>query len=83
VRRLGGPTLTTLCATFMGWRLAAAPSPDALPGAFTAVFGLLCALHGILILAALRHPWVIDNARQRGPEPKHGAGGKSISAAGH
>ncbi len=25
VQRLGGPTLTTLCATFLGWRLAAAP----------------------------------------------------------
>jgi EmrB/QacA subfamily drug resistance transporter len=62
VQRLGGPTLTTLCATFLGWSLAAAQSPEALPGAFAAVFGLLCALHGLLFLAALRLPLVVDKA---------------------
>jgi putative transposase len=29
VQRLGGPTLTTLCATFLGWRMSAALSPAA------------------------------------------------------
>jgi EmrB/QacA subfamily drug resistance transporter len=43
VQRLGGPTLTTLCATFLGWRLAAAPAAAGMSGAFVAAFGLLCA----------------------------------------
>ena len=59
VQRLGGPTLTTACATFLGWRLLAAPSPADLSGAFTATFGLLCGLHAALILAALRLPWAM------------------------
>jgi hypothetical protein len=33
VQRLGGPTLTTLCATFLGWRLAAVHSSVDLTGA--------------------------------------------------
>ncbi len=56
VQRLGGPTLTTLCATFLGWRLAAASTPAARPDAFVAAFALLCAFHGIVFLAALRLP---------------------------
>ena len=59
VQRLGGPTLTTLCAAFLAWRLPAAAGPAAMPGAFTAAFGLLCALHALLVLAALRLPWRI------------------------
>ena len=56
VQRLGGPTLTTLCASFLGWRLAATPSPAGSPGAYTAAFALLSALHGLLLLATLRLP---------------------------
>jgi hypothetical protein len=56
VQRLGGPTLTTLCATVLGWRLAAVPSEGTVASAFTATFVLLCGLHALLILAAVRLP---------------------------
>jgi EmrB/QacA subfamily drug resistance transporter len=56
VQRLGGPTLTTLCATVLGWRLAAVPSEGTVASAFTASFFLLCGLHALLILAAVRLP---------------------------
>lgn len=57
VQRLGGPTLTTLCATFLGWRLSAAPDTGTMSGAFVAAFSLLCALHALLFLSTLRLPW--------------------------
>ena len=56
VQRLGGPTMTTLCATFLGWRLGLARSHVSLPSAFAAAFLLLCALHALLFAAALRLP---------------------------
>jgi EmrB/QacA subfamily drug resistance transporter len=62
VQRLGGPTLTTLCATFLGWRLAMVQSSASLSSAFTAAFLLLCGLHALLFAAALRLPLSIDNA---------------------
>jgi EmrB/QacA subfamily drug resistance transporter len=60
VMRIGGPTLTTICATFLGWRLASAHNPDALQGAFTAAFILLCAFHVLLIAAAMRLPLSVE-----------------------
>src|SRR6202166_598653 len=51
VQRLGGPTLTTLCATFLGWRLGMAQSGASLSSAFTAAFLLLCGLHPCLFAA--------------------------------
>jgi EmrB/QacA subfamily drug resistance transporter len=63
VQRLGGPTLTTLCATFLAWRLSATPAPGATSGAFTAAFGLLCGLHALLFLATLRLPWLVPNVK--------------------
>jgi EmrB/QacA subfamily drug resistance transporter len=62
VQRLGGPTLTTLCATFLGWRLAIVQSSASLSSAFTAAFLLLCGLHALLFAAALRLPLSIDKA---------------------
>jgi MFS family permease len=59
VQRLGGPTLTTLCATFLGWRLGAVHSSAGLSSAFTAAFALLCMLHACLFAAALRLPLFI------------------------
>ena len=56
VMRIGGPTLTTICATYLGWRLESAPSHDGTLGAFTAGFALLCALQVLLIAAAMRLP---------------------------
>lgn len=63
VQRLGGPTLTTLCATFLGWRLAAAPAHAGLASAFTMSFALLCVLHGLLILATVRLPRSIESTQ--------------------
>ena len=60
VQRLGGPTLTTLCATFLGWRLGLAQSSASLSSAFTAAFLLLCGLHAFLFAAALRLPLSLD-----------------------
>jgi MFS family permease len=55
VMRMGGPTLTTICATFLGWRLAVhAPAPAT--GAYGDTFALICALHVVLLVAALRLP---------------------------
>jgi EmrB/QacA subfamily drug resistance transporter len=67
VQRLGGPTLTTLCATFLGWRLSATPATATTSGAFAAAFGLLCALHALLFLATLRLPWLVPHS---GPAPQ-------------
>jgi len=56
VQRLGGPTLTTLMATFLAWRLRDAPVHDTQTGPFTAAFLLLCVLQALLFAAALRLP---------------------------
>jgi EmrB/QacA subfamily drug resistance transporter len=66
VQRLGGPTMTTLCATFLGWRLSAAPSPAVTSDAFAEAFGLLCFLHVLLFLATLRLPWLVPDAAENG-----------------
>jgi EmrB/QacA subfamily drug resistance transporter len=60
VQRLGGPTFTTLCATFLGWRLELAHSLVSLSSAFAAAFFLLCVLHAFLFAASLRLPLSID-----------------------
>lgn len=64
VLRLGGPTITTLCAIFLGWRLSAAPSPAVTSDAFAEAFGLLCFLHLLLFLATLRLPWLVPDAAE-------------------
>ena len=69
VQRLGGPTLTTLCATFLGWRLSATAVFASTSGAFTAAFGLLCALHLVLFLATLRLPWRVPHAGPASQSP--------------
>ncbi|MGA2056143.1 MAG: DHA2 family efflux MFS transporter permease subunit [Bradyrhizobium sp.] len=66
VLRLGAPMMTTLCATFLGWRLSAAPSPAATSDAFAEAFGLLCFLHLLLFLATLRLPWFLPEAAENG-----------------
>src|SRR5580658_3150518 len=66
VQRLGGPTMTTLCATFLGWRLSAASSPAVTSDAFAEAFGLLCFLHLLLFLATLRLPWLVPDAAENG-----------------
>ncbi len=63
VQRLGGPTLTTLCATFLAWRLSAVADTGGTSAAFAAAFALLCGLHVLLFLATLRLPWLVPQAR--------------------
>jgi EmrB/QacA subfamily drug resistance transporter len=65
VQRLGGPTLTTLCATFLGWRLGMAQSRASLSSAFTAAFLLLCGLHAFLFATALRLPLSLDKETEQ------------------
>jgi EmrB/QacA subfamily drug resistance transporter len=65
VQRLGGPTLTTLCATFLGWRLGLAQSSASLSSAFTAAFLLLCGLHAFLFATALRLPLSLDKETEQ------------------
>jgi EmrB/QacA subfamily drug resistance transporter len=67
VQRLGGPTLTTLCAAFLGWRLSATADLASTSGAFIATFGLLCALHAMLFIATLRLPWLVPHAESVSP----------------
>jgi MFS family permease len=64
VQRLGGPTLTTLCATFLGWRLGMAHQATGISRAFTATFMLLSLIHILLLVAALRLPFFIEKTEQ-------------------
>jgi len=62
VQRLGGPTMTTLCASLLAWRLG---SPVAVPTAYAWAFLFLCALHAATFLATLRLPRRLDEAPPR------------------
>lgn len=62
VMRTGGPTLTTLCATFLGWRLAVQGTAQVSP-AYAAAFILLCGFHLVLCVAAMRLPVRVSRAR--------------------
>jgi EmrB/QacA subfamily drug resistance transporter len=73
VQRLGGPTFTTLCATFLGWRLAAQPSSQTSLTPYALAFVLLCVLHAINALAALRLPRSMDEALSHRPADANAA----------
>jgi hypothetical protein len=64
VQRLGGPTLTTLCATFLGWRLGMAQQATGISRAFTATFVLLNLIHMLLLVAAVRLPFSMEKTKQ-------------------
>lgn len=67
VMRMGGPTLTTICATFLGWRLAASTTAP-VSTAYGAAFALLCGFHLVLCAAAMRLPRrVRGRSNQPGP----------------
>jgi EmrB/QacA subfamily drug resistance transporter len=55
VMRMGGPTLTTICATFLAWRLAAHATAS-VPSGYAEAFMLLSGLHLVLFAAATRLP---------------------------
>jgi EmrB/QacA subfamily drug resistance transporter len=61
VQRLGGPTFTTLCATFLGWRLALQPSAHTPLNAYAFAFVLLGAMHAATAIAALKLPRSMDD----------------------
>jgi hypothetical protein len=58
--------MTTLCATFLGWRLSAAQSLALTSDAYAEAFGLLCFLHVLLFLATLRLPWLLPDIAENG-----------------
>nr|WP_139064361.1 DHA2 family efflux MFS transporter permease subunit [Gluconobacter morbifer] len=51
MQRIGGPTLITACATFLGWRLATVGLSHVASEAYGETFGLLALFHGALLLA--------------------------------
>ncbi|WP_024511752.1 DHA2 family efflux MFS transporter permease subunit [Bradyrhizobium sp. ARR65] len=61
VMRMGGPTLTTICATFLGWRLAA-PTTAPASSAYGSAFALLCGFHLVLCAATMRLPHRVRKA---------------------
>jgi EmrB/QacA subfamily drug resistance transporter len=58
VQRLGGPTLTTVCATFLAWRMRLSGGASA--KAFVAGFALLCGLQALVLLSALQLPTRVE-----------------------
>ena len=64
VQRLGGPTLTTLCAVFLAWRLDARIGPFGLD-AWALALLFLAVLHALALLAAWRLPARIAKAGGR------------------
>lgn len=69
VQRLGGPTLTTLCATLLGWRLRAEIGEPAGLNAYIWAFLLLCGLHALTVIAACRLPLRIGDAPEAPSRP--------------
>ncbi len=60
VQRLGGPTMTTLCATFLAWKMDSVGAGQAVSGAYAWTFLILCALHAFTFLGAARLPRRLD-----------------------
>jgi MFS family permease len=73
VQRLGGPTLTTLCATYLAWMAGtqAKESPASTPYAWA--FLLLLALHVLSFVAAARLPLRLDGDKPARQKPDHDA----------
>ncbi len=56
VQRLGGPTLTTLCASLLAWKLGGHIKGHWVSAAYAWSFLLLCCLHAMTLTAAIRLP---------------------------
>jgi len=56
VQRLGGPALTTVCASFLAWNLGSHVTGHAVSTAYGWAFLLLCGIHAVTFLAAIRLP---------------------------
>ena len=61
VQRLGGPTMTTLCASFLVWKLGSPVTGQAVSTAYAWAFLLLCGFHTFTFLAAIRLPRQLDD----------------------
>lgn len=61
VQRLGGPTMTTLCATFLAWKLTPLDAGHAISGAYSGAFLILCGIHAFAFLAAAQLPRRLDD----------------------
>jgi MFS family permease len=61
VQRLGGPTLTTLCASFLAWKLGSQVTGHAVSTAYAWALLLLCGLQAFTFLAAIRLPRRLDD----------------------
>jgi EmrB/QacA subfamily drug resistance transporter len=64
VQRLGGPTLTTVCATFLAWRMRLSGGASA--KAFVAGFALLCGLQVLALVSALQLPTRVERPADEG-----------------
>jgi EmrB/QacA subfamily drug resistance transporter len=64
VQRLGGPTLTTLMAAFLAWRMHFAVSADEVSRAFMLSFLTLAVLHVLLLVSTLRLLRVLPKASE-------------------
>jgi EmrB/QacA subfamily drug resistance transporter len=73
VMRMGGPTLTTICATFLGWRLAVQTGAPA-SSAYGDAFVLLCGFHLVLFVAAMRLPRRVGKAPAQSSLPGYETG---------
>jgi EmrB/QacA subfamily drug resistance transporter len=69
VQRLGGPTLTTLCASVLGWRLSSQVAGHTILDAYAWGFWLLCGLHALMFCAATRLPRQIGGGGDRHSPP--------------
>lgn len=65
VQRLGGPTMTTLCATFLAWKLQPQGTDHAVSIAYAWTFLILCGLHAVTFLSATRLPRRVDDVTPR------------------
>lgn len=61
VQRLGGPTMTTLCATLLAWKLGSHATGPVVSIAYAWAFLFLCSLHAFTFFAAIRLPRRLDD----------------------
>lgn len=61
VQRLGGPTMTTLCATFLAWKLKSPGVSHAVSSAYGWAFLVLCGIHAFAFIAAVQLPRRLDD----------------------
>jgi EmrB/QacA subfamily drug resistance transporter len=65
VQRLGGPTLTTICATILAWRLSSWPAHPSSLNPYAYAFVILCVLNALVVVAASRLPLWPDSTEDR------------------